>query len=43
MPDYVGYLDHMAERHPGCAVISEREFYDEYVKARYGAGASRCC
>lgn len=43
MPDYSGYLDHMADRHPGCAVLSEREFFDQYVNARYGNGASRCC
>ena len=43
MPDYAGYLEHMAERHAGCAVLSEREFFDQYVNARYGNGASRCC
>ena len=43
MPDYAGYLSHMAGRHPGCPVLSEREFYDQYVNARYGNGASRCC
>lgn len=43
MPDYPGYLDHMAERHPGCAVLSERDFYKAQVDARYGNGASRCC
>jgi len=43
MPDYPGYLSHMAERHPGCPVLSERQFYDEQVMARYGNGASRCC
>jgi uncharacterized short protein YbdD (DUF466 family) len=43
MPDYPGYLQHMAERHPGCPVLSERQFYDEQVMARYGNGASRCC
>ena len=43
MPDYPGYLHHMAERHPGCPVLSERQFYDEQVMARYGNGASRCC
>lgn len=43
MPDYPGYLAHMAERHDGCAVLSEREYYDQYVSARYGNGASRCC
>jgi uncharacterized short protein YbdD (DUF466 family) len=43
MPDYAGYVAHMAGRHPGCPVLSEREFYDQYVNARYGNGASRCC
>jgi len=43
MPDYAGYLSHMAGRHPGCPVLSEREFFDQYVNARYGNGASRCC
>lgn len=43
MPDYPGYLHHMAERHPGHAVLTERQFYDEQVQARYGNGASRCC
>lgn len=43
MPDYPGYLHHMEERHPGCPVLSERQFYDEQVMARYGNGASRCC
>lgn len=43
MPDYPGYRKHMAERHPDCAVLSERQFYDEQVMARYGNGASRCC
>jgi len=43
MPDYPGYLHHMEERHPGCPVLSERQFYDEQVMARYGNGVSRCC
>ena len=43
MPDYPGYLQHMAEQHPGCTVLTERQFYDEQVQARYGNGASRCC
>ena len=43
MPDYPGYLAHMTERHGGCAVLSEGEYYDQYVNARYGNGASRCC
>ena len=43
MPDYAGYLAHMAERHPDRRPVSEREFFDQYVNARYGDGASRCC
>jgi uncharacterized short protein YbdD (DUF466 family) len=43
MPDYPGYLVHMAERHPGCAPLSEREFFDAQLNSRYGNGASRCC
>jgi uncharacterized short protein YbdD (DUF466 family) len=43
MPDYPGYLQHMADRHPGCSVLSERDFFEAQVNARYGNGASRCC
>ena len=43
MPDYPGYLAHMEEKHPGCAVLTEKDFFEEQVKARYGNGASRCC
>ena len=43
MPDYPGYLRHMAEQHPGSAVQTEREFFEAHVNARYGNGASRCC
>lgn len=43
MPDYPGYLHHMADRHPGRPVLTERQFYDEQVQSRYGNGASRCC
>jgi len=43
MPDYPRYLAHMAERHPDCRPVSERDFFDQYVNCRYGNGASRCC
>jgi len=43
MPDYPRYLAHMAEWHPGCPVLTEKEHYEEYVNGRYGNGASRCC
>ena len=43
MPDYAAYLAHHRARHPDCPVPTEREYYDQYVVSRYGAGASRCC
>lgn len=43
MPDYRGYLLHMEEHHAGCTVLSEGEFFDVQLQARYGNGASRCC
>ena len=43
MPDYAGYLAHMEATHPGCAVLSEKEFFEVQLDARYGNGASRCC
>ncbi len=43
MPNYEAYVEHMRERHPECRVPSEREYYDEYLKGRYGGGFSRCC
>ena len=43
MPDYPGYLRHMAEQHPGGPVLTEQEFFEAHVSARYGNGASRCC
>jgi len=43
MPDYPGYLRHMAEQHPDTEILSERMFFEEHIKARYGGGATRCC
>lgn len=43
MPDYQAYRDHMGARHPGCPILSEREFFEDYLTARYGSGVSRCC
>lgn len=43
MPDYAGYVRHMTEAHPGLPVLSERAFFEEYVRARYGDGPVRCC
>jgi uncharacterized short protein YbdD (DUF466 family) len=43
MPDYARYLEHAREYHADCPLLSEREFYDQYIAARYGSGATRCC
>jgi uncharacterized short protein YbdD (DUF466 family) len=43
MPDYEGYLRHLRLTHPSWPIPSEREFFDLYVTARYGDGATRCC
>ena len=43
MPDYEAYIEHMRRRHPDRPVPSERDFYDEFVRNRYGDGPTRCC
>ena len=43
MPDYATFVDHMRRRHPGCAIPTEREYFDQYVTARYSGGPTRCC
>jgi uncharacterized short protein YbdD (DUF466 family) len=43
MPDYEAYVAHLRRCHPERPVPSERRFYDEYVKHRYGDGPTRCC
>ena len=43
MPDYARYLAHRQEAHAGCPLLTEREFYDQYIAMRYGGGATRCC
>ena len=42
-PDYSGYVQHMQVHHPGCAVLSQAEFLDEQLTARYSTPGSRCC
>jgi len=42
-PDYELYVRHMAEQHPECVALTEREFRDERLKARYSQPGSRCC
>ena len=43
MPNYDTYLEHLRVHHPECPVPSEREYFDDYLKGRYGGGFSRCC
>jgi uncharacterized short protein YbdD (DUF466 family) len=43
MPDYATFVEHMRRRHPTCAVPTEREYFDQYVAARYSGGPTRCC
>ena len=43
MPDYAAYVDHAKRSHPERPVASEREFYDDYLRARYEGGPTRCC
>ncbi|HYS14220.1 MAG TPA: YbdD/YjiX family protein [Burkholderiaceae bacterium] len=43
IPDYEGYLAHMAVRHPGAAVLTQREFFAQAIDRRYSARGPRCC
>jgi uncharacterized short protein YbdD (DUF466 family) len=43
MPDYAAHVEHLRRCHPGQRVPTEREFFDEYVRARYADGPTRCC
>lgn len=43
MPDYPAYLEHLRHHHPGTPAPTERQFYEHYLKARYGDGPTRCC
>jgi uncharacterized short protein YbdD (DUF466 family) len=42
-PDYSAYLAHMSAHHPECAVLTQAEFLDEQLTARYSTPGSRCC
>jgi uncharacterized short protein YbdD (DUF466 family) len=42
-PDYSAYLRHVVEHHPECRPLSEAEFLDEQLTARYSTPGSRCC
>lgn len=43
MPDYEAYVTHLRARHPDRPIPTEREFFTEYLRARYADGPTRCC
>ncbi len=43
MPDYPAYCAHLRSVHPERPLPTERQYFDEYLASRYGAGTSRCC
>lgn len=43
MPDYSAHIEHLRRCHPASALPSRREFYDSFVRSRYGDGPTRCC
>ena len=43
MPDYEAYVAHLRTFHPGCPPPTEREYFEEFVRARYSGGPTRCC
>ncbi|HJR49964.1 MAG TPA: YbdD/YjiX family protein [Gemmatimonadales bacterium] len=43
MPDYPAFVEHLRRCHPDRLVPTEREFYEEYLRARYADGPTRCC
>ncbi|HVD33332.1 MAG TPA: YbdD/YjiX family protein [Gemmatimonadales bacterium] len=43
MPDYGAHLEHLRRSHPERPIPTEREFYEEFVRNRYGDGPTRCC
>jgi len=42
-PDYSAYLRHVSSHHPDCKPLTETEFLDEQLTARYSTPGSRCC
>ena len=43
MPDYAAHLEHVQRCHPDRPAPSEREFFEQYLRSRYGDGPTRCC
>lgn len=43
MPDYTAYVAHLRAEHPDRPVPTEHAFFEEYLRARYDGGPTRCC
>jgi uncharacterized short protein YbdD (DUF466 family) len=43
MPDYSAHVQHLRRFHPERPVPTERQFYDDFTRSRYGDGPTRCC
>jgi uncharacterized short protein YbdD (DUF466 family) len=43
MPDYAAFVTHLRTHHPGSPIPSVREYFDQYIAARYGDSPTRCC
>jgi uncharacterized short protein YbdD (DUF466 family) len=43
IPDYEGYVAHMAANHPEQAVMSQREFFACAIDRKYSKKGPRCC
>ena len=43
MPDYERHIEHLRRSHPEHPIPGERQYYEEFVKARYNDGPTRCC
>lgn len=44
IPDYEKYVKHQREKHPGCPILTEKQFYMQTLKDRYESGkVNRCC
>jgi uncharacterized short protein YbdD (DUF466 family) len=42
-PDYAAYRRHVAVCHPGTEPLTEPEFLEERLQARYSQPGNRCC
>ncbi|MEA3245499.1 MAG: YbdD/YjiX family protein [Gemmatimonadota bacterium] len=43
VPDYATYTAHMQECHPDQPVLSEQEFAEDRLAAKYSRPGQRCC